>query len=95
MLKPWTVKLNANITTSNSASLYFQRSDREESNVGLGEFRPLDTTRNLSIPTNFYKLDDNHVFSPSLFASAFVSYQDAVLQQRPHQRARTRRSSTT
>jgi outer membrane receptor protein involved in Fe transport len=77
VLKPVTIKVNTNFTPSNSASLYFQRSDREESNVGLSARRPLDTTRDLGIPTSFYKLDDNHVFSPSMFASVFISYQDA------------------
>lgn len=76
-LTPYTAKVNANITNSNSLSLYVQRSDREEDHVGLSESRPLDTTRNLSIPTTFYKLEDNHVFSPSLVGNLFVTYQDA------------------
>ena len=28
------------------------------------------------IPTNFYKVEDNHVFSSSLFASIFLNYQN-------------------
>jgi hypothetical protein len=83
VLKPVTFKVNAYITNSNSLSFYFQRSDRFETGFGLAEDRPVETTSDLSIPTNFYKLDDNHVFSPSLIANAFFSYQDPKYNRQP------------
>ena len=39
-----------------------------------------DAAQTLSFPTNFYKVEDNHVFSSSLFASVFADYQSTVLR---------------
>ncbi len=74
-LSPWSAKLNVQISQPNSMNLYFNRSDRFETGRGAGADRPPETRTTLSIPTNFYKLEDNYVFSSSLFASLFVNYQ--------------------
>jgi outer membrane receptor protein involved in Fe transport len=82
-LEPVTAKINANLSSANAMSFYFQRSDRFETRVGLDESRPPETTSDLDIPTQFYKLEDNHVFSPDLVGSAFLSYQDAKYNRQP------------
>ena len=77
-LEPWSAKLNWQISNANSAQLYYQRSDRTESNTGLGPtFAPLAATQ-LTIPTNFYKVEDSHVFGSDLFASIFLASQNPV-----------------
>lgn len=84
-LEPWTAKVNAQTSTANTLSLYFQRSDREESGIPptFADLHPPESRVNLSIPTNFYKLEDNHIFSPDLVANAFVSYQDPKYKSTP------------
>ena len=73
-LEPWSAKLNAQISNSNAAALYYSRSDRVQDNRGATPIRPPETLTNLLIPANFYKAEDSHVFSSDLFASLFLSY---------------------
>lgn len=75
-LEPWSAKLNAQVSASNASAFYYQRSDRLEDGVGTAPDRPPPTRWNLTIPTNFYKLEDSNAFSADLFASLFLSYQD-------------------
>ena len=74
-LEPWSAKLNAQISSANSAQLYFQRSDRTQLNTSAGPTRAPEAQTLLTIPTNFYKVEDSHVFSADLFASIFAAYQ--------------------
>jgi hypothetical protein len=77
-LEPWSAKLNWQISNGNSAQLYFQRSDRTQTNTDIGATRaPLAATQ-LTIPTNFYKVEDSNVFSSDFFASIFAAYQNPV-----------------
>jgi hypothetical protein len=76
-LEPWNAKLNWQISNSNSAQLFYQRSDRDQNNRGAAPFRPQPTTTSLVIPTNFYKVEDSNVFSSDFFASIFANYQNA------------------
>ena len=75
-LEPWSAKLNWQVSAANAVQLYYQRSDREQSNTSIGATRaPLAATQ-LTIPTNFYKVEDSHVFSADLFASVFLASQN-------------------
>jgi hypothetical protein len=74
-LSPWSAKLNWQISQPNALNLYFNRSNRVEENDGASALRTFDTLVDFRIPTNFYKIEDNHVFSSSLFASLFATYQ--------------------
>src|SRR5262249_33975670 len=74
-LEPWSSKLNWQISQPNALNLYFNRSNRVEDGRGASAIRAPETLTTLTIPTNFYKLEDNHVFSSSLFASIFFNYQ--------------------
>ena len=75
-LEPWSAKLNWQISNSNSAQLFYQRSDRDQNNRGAAPFRPQATQTSLVIPTNFYKVEDSNVFSSDFFASIFANYQN-------------------
>jgi len=74
-LEPWSAKLNWQIASSNSAQLYYQRSFRDQFNDNLGPTRDILAATQLTIPTNFYKAEDSHVFGSDLFASLFAAYQ--------------------
>lgn len=75
-IQPWTAKINAQVSPENALSFYYQYSKRFERGVGNASNRPPETREVLDIPTHFFKLEDNHVFSPDLVASVFVSYQN-------------------
>lgn len=77
-LEPWSAKLNWQISDANAAQLYYQRSDRTQLNTSAGPSRAPAAQTLLTIPTNFYKAEDSHVFSADLFASIFAAYQSPV-----------------
>jgi hypothetical protein len=74
VLEPWSAKLNAQISIANAASLYFLRSYRIQDGTPVAPDRPPETRQNFLNPTDFYKVEDSHVFSPDLFGSIFASY---------------------
>jgi hypothetical protein len=74
-LVPYSAKLNAQIVSSNALGLFYSHSDRFQTGRGNAPDRTTPTLTTLTIPTDFYKLEDNQVFSPDLFGSMFVSYQ--------------------
>lgn len=82
-LEPWNAKLNARISAANALSLFFQRSDRLVRGTEVAPDRPPETRKNITVPSDFYKLEDSHVFSPDLFASVFGAYQDASYSSLP------------
>ncbi len=75
-LEPWSAKLNWQVSSSNSAQLYYQRSFRDQFNTNLGATRALEAATHLTIPTNFYKVEDSHVFGSDFFASIFLASQN-------------------
>jgi hypothetical protein len=80
-LEPWAAKLNWQISSANSAQLYYQRSDRTQDGRGAAPDRPFETRTTLLIPTNFYKVEDSNVFSADLFGSIFANYQQPTYTQ--------------
>ncbi len=85
-LIPFSAKLNTQISSANSLNLYFSRSNRIEEGRNSSStvtLRSPETFTNLFIPTNFYKFEDNHVFSSTLFASIFANYQDVIYDSIP------------
>lgn len=82
-LEPWNAKLNAQLSNANSANFFFSRSDRTELNTGSGTTRAPETLRDLFIDSNLYKVEDSHVFSPSLFATANYSHLEADYSHTP------------
>ncbi len=78
-LEPWNAKLNWQVVDSNALNLFYQRSDRSEfGHISSADVtrRPPETRTDRFVPTDFYKVEDSHVFSSDLFASLFLNYQD-------------------
>lgn len=82
-LEPWNAKLNAQLSNANSANFFFSRSDRTEGNTGAGTSRAPETLRDLLIDSNLYKVEDSHVFSPSLWATVNYSHLEADYSHTP------------
>ncbi len=82
-LEPWSAKLSAQITSPNSLTLFYQRSDRREFGIGVAPERPPETRLNLLVPSDFYKIEDSHVFASDLFASVFGAYQKPRFKSLP------------
>lgn len=76
-------KLNAQISNENSATLFYLRGDKIKIGRDASATRPPETTRDQSGPTSVFKIEDSHVFSSSLFATAFFSYIDGGFQLIP------------
>ena len=74
-LEPWSAKLNAQISSPNSLTLFYQRSDRSQYGTEVLPDRPPETRVNLLVPSDFYKIEDSYVFASDLFASVFGAYQ--------------------
>jgi hypothetical protein len=66
-------KLNAQVIDNNSATLFFLRGDKIKIGRNAAPTRPHETTWDQSGPTSLYKLEDSHIFSPNLFATALWS----------------------
>ena len=74
-LEPWSAKLNAQISSPNSLTFFYQRSDRSQYGTEVAFDRPPETRVNLLVPSDFYKIEDSYVFASDLFASVFGAYQ--------------------
>ena len=75
-LENWNAKLNLQLTDQNSAEFLYNRNEKLVNGRGASTTRPQETTQNQSGPTTVVKIQDSHVFSSSLFASAFFGYID-------------------
>jgi hypothetical protein len=82
-LEPWSAKLNAQISSPNSLTLFYQRSDRSQYGTEVGPDRPPETRVDLLVPSDFYKIEDSYVFASDLFASVFGAYQRPRFQSLP------------
>ena len=66
-------KFNWQIVPSNSAELWYMRSDKQVFGRGAGPTHPQPTTWDQVLPQNTWKIQDSQVFSSSFFASATYS----------------------
>ena len=82
-LQPYNAKLNWQIVSSNSFEASYTRSNRTELGSGGSSTRPPETTRDLLVPTDLYRVEDSHVFSNSLFASVNYAYMTAQYNAEP------------
>jgi hypothetical protein len=76
-------KLNAQIVDNNSATVFFLRGDKIKLGRNASPQRPPETTFDQTGPTSLYKIEDSHIFSPNLFATALASYIDGGFQFLP------------
>ncbi|MEO8191519.1 MAG: TonB-dependent receptor [Acidobacteriota bacterium] len=75
-LETWNGKLNLQATPADAITILYNRNEKLVNGRSAGPQRPQETTFNQRGPTTLVKLDDSHVFSPSLIASAFFAYID-------------------
>ena len=70
------VKLNAQPTSNNNAVFQFSRGDKIKDGRGAGNTRPPETTWDQSGPTEIWKIEDTHIFSPNFYLNGLWSYVD-------------------
>jgi hypothetical protein len=75
-LEDLNAKLNWQVIPSNALDLWYLRSDKKKFGRDAGPTRPQPTTWDQILPQNTWKIQDSHVFSSSLFASAAYSGQN-------------------
>jgi Carboxypeptidase regulatory-like domain/TonB-dependent Receptor Plug Domain len=76
ILESTSIKLNAQITGSNSAVGSFNNGDKQKFGRGANPSTDVSATWNQRGPTGISKFEDTHVFSPNFFASAQYSFVD-------------------
>jgi hypothetical protein len=76
ILESTSVKLNAQITSSNSAVGSFNNGDKLKFGRGAAPNKDASATWNQRGPTGITKIEDTHVFNANFFASAQYSYID-------------------
>ncbi|MEO8585413.1 MAG: TonB-dependent receptor [Acidobacteriota bacterium] len=75
-LENWNAKLNAQVTDQNSAEVLYNRNEKIVNGRGASTTRPAETAWNQTGPTTVVKIQDSHIFSSNLFATAFFGYVD-------------------
>ena len=73
-------KLNLQVFSNNALTGFYLRGDKRKQGRSAATTRPPETTVDQSGPTALFKIEDNHVFSPSLVADVFYSYMDEGFQ---------------
>ncbi len=76
-------KINWQIIPSNSADIYYQRSDKRKFGRGAAADRPQETTTDQTTPANTWKIQDSHVFSSNFFATVQYNGTDGVFTLDP------------
>jgi hypothetical protein len=71
-----TFKVSAQPRPDNTLTLFYNRADKVKLGRDAGTTRPQETTWDQTGPNTTYKVEDSHVFSQKLFASAAVAYKD-------------------
>ncbi|HTQ78748.1 MAG TPA: TonB-dependent receptor, partial [Thermoanaerobaculia bacterium] len=66
-------KLNAQLSPANSGVLFFLRGERTQYGRDAGPTRPPETAWSQTGPTNVYKAEDTHIFSPNLFVTGLLA----------------------
>lgn len=75
-LENWNGKLNAQLLSNNSATFLYTLGDKIKLGRSVGPLRPPETGHNQSGPTNLYKLEDTHIFSPNFYLTGLASKVD-------------------
>ena len=66
-------KLNAQVTSNNSATFLYTNGDKIKLGRNVGPLRPPETGWNQSGPTDLFKLEDTHIFGPSFYLTGMAS----------------------
>ena len=76
-LRDWNVKLNAQVTPSNSATGFAWQSEKIKEGRNAGPLRPQETTwnqNNFGDSPSAWKLEDTHIFGSSFVATGMYSH---------------------
>src|SRR6202022_3720974 len=69
-------KLNLQVFSNNALTGFYLRGEKPKQGWRRGAARAPERKVAQSGPTALFKIEDNHVFSPSLVADVFYSYMD-------------------
>jgi hypothetical protein len=69
----YSFKLNAQVIPENTFTASYLNNDKQKFGRNAGPDHPQETTWDQSGPTKIYKVEDSHIFSPDLFATATYS----------------------
>ena len=83
VLENYNAKLDASLSSANSAVLQYSQSDKIKVGRDAGPDRPPETTWNQNGPVDVWKLEDSHVFSSDFFLTGLWSQVDGGLQLFP------------
>jgi hypothetical protein len=72
-LENFNAKLNAQLFSSNSATGFFTRGEKIKTGRNVGTTRPPETAWNQGGPTDIWKFEDTHIFSPSFYLTGLYS----------------------
>jgi len=67
-------KLNAQLTSSNSGTLFYLNGNKVKQGRNAGPTRPQETTWNQNGPTNVYKAEDTQIFSSNFYLTGLYSH---------------------
>jgi hypothetical protein len=76
-------KINWQVFSSNSADIYYQRSDKRKFGRGASSDRPQETTTDQTTPANTWKIQDSQIFSTNFFATVQYNGTDGVFTLQP------------
>ena len=83
LLENYNAKVNAQVSTANSAIFQFSRGDKIKDGRGAGPQRPPETTWDQSGPTEIFKLEDTHIFSSNFYMTGLWSFVDGGFSLAP------------
>jgi len=80
LLENTALKINAQLTSANSAVGSFNRGDKLKFGRNTGPNRQVETTWDQQGPTEVFKFEDTHVFNSNFFATGSYSFVDGGFQ---------------
>jgi hypothetical protein len=73
-LESYAAKINAQVTSNNSLTVFYHYGDKSKTGRNAGPERPAPTTWNQVGPTDIWKLEDTHIFNSNFYLTGMASY---------------------
>jgi hypothetical protein len=83
LLESYAAKINAQLASNNSLTLFYHYGDKVKSGRNAGPTRPAPTTWNQTGPTDIWKIEDTHIFSSNFYLTGMYSYVGGGFQLAP------------
>ena len=77
------IKLDVALKQSNRLQAFVYTNDSEIDRIGAGPTRSPEATLDLDAPTEIWKLEDSHVFGPTLYVQAHLSRVEGEVELEP------------